>query len=156
MRTTALRVRFLRFLFTFVVLRVVEAITAISALLVTSAVQSLMGSVGTGTWLFDRELSGAWLVVHVYYLTFQYLLFSAIAFALAETLWGLNRKRVTTLANLGAFLLHSAAVITVVFGGKFGAFWGAWGAVAIVDWLVPALLVSRLDGWLVRNERNAG
>jgi hypothetical protein len=137
-------------------LRVIEAVTAISALLVTSALQPQLDHAVTRTWLLDRELSGAWLVVSVYYLAFQYLLFSAIAFALAEASWGLNRKRVATLTNLGAFLVHSAAVIIIVFGGKFGAFWGAWGAVAIVDWLVPALLVSRLEGWLVRNERKAG
>lgn len=142
MFTNTLVVRSLRFLAVFASLRAIEVLTAIAALLVASAVHGPQAD--PSAWSLERELSGALLIARVYYLGFHYLLFSAVVFAAAEAAWGLNRLRVTRLANCGAFILHSLVVSFLVVRGNLEAFWGAWGAVLVINWLTPALLVRAL------------
>ena len=148
MLTGALTRRLLRFVCLLLAFRVLEAAAALVVLVVTSAVHPQLTETAVADWSLQRELSGAWLILRVYYLGFYYLLVSTIVLATAEVVWGLNRTRIATLANMGGFVLHSLAFVLLVFDGDFGVFWATWTAVAIVNTLSPIILGPRLQVWV--------
>lgn len=133
--------RLLRVLMVFAILRFVEAGVSVIALVI---VDFALGTASPGVEqeLFSRaDFSGSWTIARTYYLSLGYVYFSALAFVLTAVIVRRMTKKAIVSVNLGAFLAHSLAVISLVFEGKVGLYlWTVWVAVAIFNWLLPIWL----------------
>jgi hypothetical protein len=143
--------RLLHLLITFALLRAAEACFSVVALVFTDYALGQASPNIEQRLLTRADFSGSWTIAQTYYVSFGYIYFSAIAFLLAELVFGgVARKRMLVIANLGALLVHSLAVIALVFAGRIGIYlWAVWFEVVVFNWLMAGWL------WKLRFVREA-
>lgn len=136
-----LRIRPVRLSVTFLVLRAGEVAALILALILGGGAHAaLMQGFDWPTSVYG-EFHGAWIAAKTYYFTFGYFYLSAIVFLLLQVLYGIGSKMMLSVANLGPFIVHSLAVIVLVFDGRIGSvLWVIWFSVLAVNWLLPKVL----------------
>ena len=125
----------------FAALRLGEALFATVAGELTAHIVALLAGQAPQPRLTWGDVQGAWMVTQTYYLSFGYLYFSALAFFLSGLIFELNSKRKLVFTNLGAFIVHSLAVIGLVFSGRIDTvLWIVWGEVALFNWAAATWL----------------
>jgi hypothetical protein len=148
MSVSDLRGRVLLAALLFTVLRLAEAIFATVAGELTAFFAALLAGREPYARLAWGDFQGAWMVSQTYYVSFGYIYFSAIAFFVSGLVFGLDSKRKLLVTNLGAFVVHSLAVIGLIFSAKIDTIlWALWVEVVLFNWAA--------SNWIWRWRSNA-